>query len=109
MGEATLVNVFPSRPSSRNDLDDNLENDGLHMEGVQKVAAPTYSYAAVLGASLSRSNTPNPQVISRSTSPCPTPVGAGRVGAAEKRTFSGGTLRAPVLGRAFAADLALRG
>ena len=49
-----------------------------------------YSYAAVLGASLSRSTTPDPQLIARAPSPCLTPIGGGRVGASsEKRSIAG--------------------
>ncbi|KAK1394218.1 Pumilio-like 2 [Heracleum sosnowskyi] len=45
----------------------------------------SYSYAAALGASLSRSTTPDPQHIARAPSPCPTPIGGGRVGTSERR------------------------
>ncbi|VFQ76671.1 unnamed protein product [Cuscuta campestris] len=43
------------------------------------VGLPTsYSYAAALGVSLSRSTTPDPQHIARAPNPSVTPIGAGR-------------------------------
>ncbi|KAI4385992.1 hypothetical protein MLD38_003970 [Melastoma candidum] len=83
-GIATTVNGVPSRPSSRNAFEENLDaNISSKVEVVQNTAAPSYSYA--VGASLSRSNTPDPQLVARAPSPCPTPIGAGRGNAAEKR------------------------
>ncbi|KAI4390140.1 hypothetical protein MLD38_002283 [Melastoma candidum] len=80
------VNGFPSRPSSRNAFDDNFDTSRIaKVDANQNTAPPSYTYAAALGASLSRSNTPDPQVLARAPSPCPTPIGAGRVGTAEKR------------------------
>ncbi|CAN1140782.1 Pumilio homolog 2 [Linum perenne] len=56
---------------------------------VQSVSQPSsYSYVGVLGASLSRSNTPDAPKIARVPSPCPTPIGQGRNSTSEK---SGGT------------------
>lgn len=51
-------------------------------------AAASYSYAAALGASMSRSSTPDPQRIARVPSPCPNPIGGGRAGNSEKRSMS---------------------
>ncbi|KAL1829088.1 hypothetical protein ACET3Z_007500 [Daucus carota] len=51
----------------------------------------SYSYAAALGASLSRSTTPDPQHIARAPSPCPNPIGGGRAGNSERRGFSSNT------------------
>ncbi|XVE59293.1 hypothetical protein DITRI_Ditri05aG0034400 [Diplodiscus trichospermus] len=48
----------------------------------------SYTYAAAVGASLSRSNTPDPQLIARAPSPCLTPIGGGRVGNSEKRSIN---------------------
>ncbi|XP_074290462.1 pumilio homolog 1-like [Silene latifolia] len=94
----------PSRPASRNAFDENVGALGsaeaelalLRREGAsnqvsasQNVAAPTsYSYAAALGTSLSRSTTPDPQHIARVPSPCLTPIGEGRAGAAKKNVTS---------------------
>ncbi|GAU17306.1 hypothetical protein TSUD_110230 [Trifolium subterraneum] len=112
LGRNTSVTGFPSRPASRNAFDENVETassaeaelahlrhdspatDGLRSgSNVQGSSASqtvgsqaSYSYAAALGgSSLSRSTTPDPQHIARAPSPCPTPIGSGRVSAAEKR------------------------
>ncbi|KAI4342461.1 hypothetical protein MLD38_027088 [Melastoma candidum] len=86
MVPAASVNGFPSRPSSRNAFDDNFDASRVAKVDANQNAAPSsYTYAAALGASLSRSNTPDPHVLARAPSPCPTPIGAGRVGTAEKR------------------------
>ncbi|CAJ2660904.1 unnamed protein product [Trifolium pratense] len=112
MGRNTSVTGFPSRPASRNAFDENVDitssaeaelahlrhdsssTDGLRSgSNVQGSSASqnigpqaSYSYAAALGgSSLSRSTTPDPQHIARAPSPCPTPIGSGRVSAAEKR------------------------
>ncbi|KAK6142155.1 hypothetical protein DH2020_005210 [Rehmannia glutinosa] len=45
-----------------------------NMQNASAGAPASYSYAAVLGASLSRSSTPDPQRIARVPSPCPTPI-----------------------------------
>ncbi|CAH2057512.1 unnamed protein product [Thlaspi arvense] len=46
----------------------------------QNVGPPaSYSYAAALGASLSRSTTPDPQLIARAPSPCLAPIGGERL------------------------------
>ncbi|KVI11958.1 Armadillo-like helical [Cynara cardunculus var. scolymus] len=65
---------------------------GLGLGSKQKSLAeifqgpPTsYSYAAALGASLSRSTTPDPQHIARVPSPIPTPIGGGRLNPSERR------------------------
>ncbi|KAK9734794.1 hypothetical protein RND81_04G163500 [Saponaria officinalis] len=96
---------YPSRPASRNAFDENVDSFGstetelalLRAEGrnfkgssvPQNDAAPSsHSYAAVLGSSLSRNTTPDPQHIARVPSPCPTPIGEGRAGAAKKNLSS---------------------
>lgn len=48
--------------------------------------AASYSYAAILGGSLSRSTTPDPQLIARAPSPCLAPIGGERVSMSEKRS-----------------------
>ncbi|KAL9235323.1 hypothetical protein vseg_010089 [Gypsophila vaccaria] len=95
----------PSRPASRSAFDENIDALGLadtelallRAEGrnfkgslaAQDVAAPnSFSYAAVLGSSMSRSTTPDPQHIARAPSPCPTPIGEGRAGAAKRNISS---------------------
>lgn len=104
----------PSRTPSRNALGENFDSmgsaeaelaqlrkglasaDNFEMgskvqssSAVQRVNTPpaSYSYAAALGTSLSRSTTPDPQHIARAPSPCLTPIGEGR-GTSEKRSTS---------------------
>ncbi|KMS99260.1 hypothetical protein BVRB_2g046290 [Beta vulgaris subsp. vulgaris] len=91
----------PSRPPSRNAFDENVETlgsvevelallrrEGSNVQGSsasQNLTSPaSYSYAAALGSSLSRSITPDPQDIAQTPSPCPTPIGEGRVGASKQ-------------------------
>ncbi|KAL8531420.1 hypothetical protein ACS0TY_008138 [Phlomoides rotata] len=114
MNRATPVPGHPSRPSSRNAFDENasamgsaeaelahlrrelMSSDPIHpnpsiqaSSAAQHTGPPTsYSYAAVLGASLSRSSTPDAQRIARAPSPCPTPIGGGRGGNSEKRNIN---------------------
>ncbi|XP_042045140.1 pumilio homolog 2-like [Salvia splendens] len=112
---ATLNSTNPSRPASRSAFDENVnalsssaEADLAHLygdftssdpslsasnmqssTGVQHCGGPSsYSYAAALGASLSRSSTSDPQRIARAPSPCPTPIGGGRAGNTEKRSIN---------------------
>ncbi|KAK3007369.1 hypothetical protein RJ639_016045, partial [Escallonia herrerae] len=111
LNRAIPASGHPSRPASCNTYDETTEPLGsadaelaqLHRDlasvdavrsgtvqsssAVQHVGPPaSYSYAAALGASLSRSTTPDPQRIARAPSPCPTPIGGGRTGTSEKRT-----------------------
>uniref|UniRef100_A0A2P2MFU7 Uncharacterized protein MANES_01G170300 n=1 Tax=Rhizophora mucronata TaxID=61149 RepID=A0A2P2MFU7_RHIMU len=105
----------PSRPASRNAFSENIETIGLaeaelgQLRHVSSSADPlrtvtngqgssavqntgqssSLSYAAALGASLSRSTTPDPQLVARAPSPCPTPIGQGRVSTSEKRSVTG--------------------
>ncbi|XP_031249420.1 pumilio homolog 2 [Pistacia vera] len=101
LGRTTPGTGIPSRPASRNAFDESLETigtaeaelanlrSGATVQGssaVQTIGPPSsYSYAAALGASLSRSTTPDPQLVARAPSPCPTPIGGGRVNTSEKR------------------------
>ncbi|KAF8396804.1 hypothetical protein HHK36_018437 [Tetracentron sinense] len=115
LGRTTPVSRHPSRPASRNAFDDSVEALGsaesqlahLHHElasvdalrsvanvqgisGVQNIgASASHTYASALGASLSRSTTPDPQVVARAPSPCLPPIGGGRVGATDKRSVNG--------------------
>ncbi|XP_031099603.1 pumilio homolog 1-like isoform X2 [Ipomoea triloba] len=102
-----------SRPASRNAFDasdDNLntaEPDISHLRhdissldplrsaanaqgsSVQHVGpASSYSYAAVVGASLSRSTTPDAQRVATAPSPCITPIGGGRIATSEKKSIN---------------------
>ncbi|KAE8697018.1 Pumilio 2 isoform 2 [Hibiscus syriacus] len=105
----------PSRPASRNAFDENFENvgsaepelahlrrqltsadplrssgSGLGLSAVHNIGPPSsYTYAVAVGASISRSITPDPQVVARAPTPCPTPIGGGRVGNSEKRNING--------------------
>ncbi|CAI0393066.1 unnamed protein product [Linum tenue] len=112
MDRVTPIVGHPSRPSSRNAFGENVESmnaaedelahlrrelsstdpvrSGVNGQGSSAVTnvgqASSYSYAAALGSSLSRSNTPDAQlVVARAPSPCPTPIGQGRNSASEKR------------------------
>ncbi|WCJ20487.1 pumilio 2 [Euphorbia peplus] len=104
-----------SRPPSRNAFNENVENvasaeaelahlrrelssadtlrsgtNGQSSSAVQTIGPPSsYSYAAVVGSSLSRSTTPDAQLVARAPSPCPTPIGQGRPSASEKRGING--------------------
>ncbi|PSS09419.1 Pumilio 1 like [Actinidia chinensis var. chinensis] len=103
----------PSRPASRNAFEngetiDSVEAELAHLRSelaaadtvrasvnvksstaVQNSGPPaSYSYAAALGASLSRSTSPDPQVIARAPSPCLAPIGGERVATSEKRSVN---------------------
>ncbi|XP_020236837.1 pumilio homolog 2 [Cajanus cajan] len=113
LGRNTSVASIPSRPSSRNAFDENdimgsaeaemaharreptatdALRSGSNVQGssaAQNIGQPTsYSYAAVLGSSLSRSTTPDPQLVARAPSPCITPIGGGRTIASDKRVIA---------------------
>ncbi|CAN8315220.1 unnamed protein product [Cochlearia groenlandica] len=76
-----------SRPASRNAFDGNVDSANNQLPSVsQAVGGPSpYSYAAVLGSSLSRNGTPDPQAIARVPSPSLTPIGSGRMSSNDKR------------------------
>ncbi|KAE8660381.1 Pumilio-like protein 3 [Hibiscus syriacus] len=114
LGHTAPVTRIPSRSASRNAFDENFENvgsaeselahlrrqltsaDPLRSSGsgqgssaVNNIGLPSsYTYAAVVGTSMSRSTTPDPQHIARAPSPCPTPIGGGRAGNSEKRNVN---------------------
>uniref|UniRef100_A0A0V0IXZ6 Putative ovule protein n=1 Tax=Solanum chacoense TaxID=4108 RepID=A0A0V0IXZ6_SOLCH len=114
LSRVTPVPGPPSRPASRNAFDESSDNlgsaeaelshlrhefstsdplrsvsNGQGSSAAQHVGAPaSFTYAAALGASLSRSTTPDPQHIARAPSPSLTPIGGGRVVNSEKRSVS---------------------
>ncbi|KAK9755281.1 hypothetical protein RND81_01G014700 [Saponaria officinalis] len=123
LGRSNPPSRHPSRPASRNTYDENGDAFGsaeaelallrreasANMQGSsapQNVASPnSYSYAAALGTSLSRSTTPDPQHIARVPSPCPTPIGEGRAGAAKKNVTSPNSFNGLPLGMSDSSDL----
>ncbi|ESQ51418.1 hypothetical protein EUTSA_v10016189mg [Eutrema salsugineum] len=90
LGHRNPIAQQPSRPASRNAFDENVDSaSNQSVSAPQGIGAPTpYSYAAVLGSSLSRNGTPDPQAIARVPSPCLTPIGSGRVSSNDKRATS---------------------
>ncbi|KAI8523732.1 hypothetical protein RHMOL_Rhmol13G0095300 [Rhododendron molle] len=111
-GHASPAAGYPSRPASRNAFENaeimgSVESELAHLRSelsssnsrrsnvnvqsssaVQNGGPPaSYSYAAALGTSLSRSTTPDPQ-IARAPSPCLAPIGGDRVNASEKRSVN---------------------
>lgn len=113
LAHAAPIARHPSRPASRNAFDDGVDSLGaadalsqLHhdyaavdalqsganvqgMSGVQDAAVSgSHTFASVLGGSLSRSSTPDPQLVARAPSPRLPPVGGGRVGGTDKRNVS---------------------
>ncbi|KAI5574960.1 hypothetical protein POPTR_010G201100v4 [Populus trichocarpa] len=112
MGHANPISRHPSRPTSRNAFDDNVETSEAHfsqlrgdlasidalcsssnkqgISAVQNVgASASHTYASALGASLSRSTTPDPQLVARAPSPRIPPIGGGRTNSMDKRDVSG--------------------
>ncbi|KAK6935829.1 Pumilio RNA-binding repeat [Dillenia turbinata] len=110
LGRSTPVSRHPSRPASRNAFDENVDalgageaelanlrrelastetlRSGSTIQGPSTTHPPaSYTYAAALGTSLSRSTTPDPQLVARAPSPCITPIGGGRVSASEKKSM----------------------
>ncbi|XP_077214553.1 pumilio homolog 2-like isoform X2 [Tasmannia lanceolata] len=107
LGRATPISGHPSRPASRNAFDDGVQTLGsseaqiahLHhemgsganvqsMAGMQSIGASTsHTFASALGASLSRSTTPDPQFVARAPSPRLPPVG-GRLGPTDKKSIN---------------------
>ncbi|CAH9074904.1 unnamed protein product [Cuscuta europaea] len=82
-GGDTLVSVETELSNLHGDYS---SLDPLRSATNGQVGPPTsYSYAAALGVSLSRSTTPDPQHVARAPNPSVTPIGAGRTIASEKR------------------------
>ncbi|XP_061363708.1 pumilio homolog 2-like [Gastrolobium bilobum] len=67
------------------------ELDNKHgMSAAQNlVGSASQTYASALGASLSRSSTPDSQLLPRAASPCLPPIGDGRSSSADKRNSNG--------------------
>ncbi|KAK9727215.1 hypothetical protein RND81_05G266200 [Saponaria officinalis] len=122
LGRSNPPSRHPSRPASHNAFDENIDalgsaeaelallrHEAANIQGSsvsQNVGPPTsYSYAAVLGSSLSRSTTPDPQHIARVPSPCPTPIGEGRAGATKKNVTSPNTFNGLPSGMNDSSDL----
>ncbi|KAG9454619.1 hypothetical protein H6P81_007523 [Aristolochia fimbriata] len=100
LGRATPVSTHPSRPASRNAFEESVEALNsteaqlaqLHHEITSGMNSQTMnggsnaqSFASALGASLSRSTTPDPQLVARAPSPRLPPVG-GRL---DKKAING--------------------
>ncbi|XP_010535464.1 PREDICTED: pumilio homolog 2-like [Tarenaya hassleriana] len=93
----TPVTGQPSRPASRTLFEENAEiagSDDAELSHLRELASGSclagsgshkVNYVAAVGGSLSRSATPDPQLVARVPSPCPTPIGAGRASASDKR------------------------
>ncbi|KAL0845065.1 hypothetical protein Bca101_018311 [Brassica carinata] len=87
MGHGNPIAQQPSRPASRTENGDYAKNpSSAASQGIS--AQPPFSYAAVLGSSLSRNGTPDPQAVARVPSPCLTPIGSGRASVNDKRNTS---------------------
>ncbi|KAH7839721.1 hypothetical protein Vadar_007848 [Vaccinium darrowii] len=114
ISNATSLSRHPSRPASRNAFDNGVESTELHfnnlhhemasmdvlrfgtnnkgMSSVQNSStSASQTYASALGASLSRSTTPDPQLVARAPSPRIPPVGGGRVSSMDKRNIINGS------------------
>ncbi|CAN0837562.1 Pumilio homolog 1 [Linum grandiflorum] len=104
LGHSNPVSRHPSRPASRNTFDDDVEASQSHFSQLHGMASldsvhsssnplggssSSHSYASALGASLSRSTTPDPQLISRAPSPRIPPIGGARINSFDKRDASG--------------------
>ncbi|CAN1257425.1 Pumilio homolog 1 [Linum perenne] len=96
LGHSNPASRHPSRPASRNTFDDDVEASETHfsqlhgMSGIPAVgSSSSQTYASALGASLSRSTTPDPQLIARAPSPRIPPIGGGRINSFDKRDMSG--------------------
>ncbi|KAL5567556.1 hypothetical protein UlMin_024131 [Ulmus minor] len=107
MSHAKSVARHPSRPASRNAFDDGVETSesqfshlhhdmasidalrsGGNMQGISGASA-SHSYASALGSSLSRSTTPDPQLIARAPSPRIPTAGVGRATSMDRRSVGG--------------------
>jgi pumilio RNA-binding family len=76
---SSTVSRHPSRPASRNAFDDNVEStesqfahhhqDVSPNDALRSSSSASHTYASALGGSLSRSTTPDPNVVARAPSP----------------------------------------
>ncbi|XP_065877724.1 pumilio homolog 2-like isoform X2 [Euphorbia lathyris] len=90
LGRSSPVTGHPSRPPSRNSFNENVENVGSAEAELAHLRRELTSADTLRsGSSLSRSTTPDPQLVARAPSPCPTPIGQGRPSASEKRGING--------------------
>jgi pumilio RNA-binding family len=100
MNSTASASKHPHQLPSHNVFDDNAEKPETHFaylhqdvddlkSGGNHVGSASQSYASALGASLSRSNTPDPQFLPRVSSPSIPPIGEGRSNAGDKRGFNG--------------------
>jgi len=110
LNHSTSTTRIPSRPASRNAFDENIaaseaqftplaSTDALHSVGngqgnsanQNSGVSASLSYASALGASLSRSTTPDPQLIARAPSPRIPTVGEGRINTMDRRSVNSPT------------------
>lgn len=112
INHAKSVSRQPSRPASRNAFDDGVETSEtqfshLHhelgsrdtlrsggnkqgMSAVQNIGpSASHTYASALGATLSRSTTPDPQLVARAPSPRIPTAGGGRTTPIDRRSVNG--------------------
>ncbi|XP_074287273.1 pumilio homolog 1-like isoform X2 [Silene latifolia] len=75
LNNSTTASRLPLRPASRSAFDENI-------------ATSEANYASALGASLSRSTTPDPQLVARAPSPRIPTAGEGRVNSMDKRSVN---------------------
>ncbi|GAV91535.1 PUF domain-containing protein/NABP domain-containing protein [Cephalotus follicularis] len=106
MNHAAPVSRHSSRPASRNAFNDGVETlenqfcnphrdlatidtlrSGAIKQGMTMGASGSHTYASALGASLSRSATPDPQLVARAPSPL-IPLVAGRTSSMDKINVS---------------------
>lgn len=124
LNSSTSNTRIPSRPASRNAFDESIatseaqlapmsSTDALRVGGnIQGISAnhnvdvsASLSYASALGGSLSRSTTPDPQLIARAPSPRIPTAGEGRVNSMDKRSVnSPSSLHGTLNGQGAAAD-----
>ncbi|KAL8257530.1 hypothetical protein R6Q59_029571 [Mikania micrantha] len=71
-----------SRPASRNTFDENVDLSDTHFGHHQGMLSGSNGYGSGLGSTLSRSTTPDPQLLARSASPMVPVVGGGRINGA---------------------------
>uniref|UniRef100_A0A803P127 PUM-HD domain-containing protein n=1 Tax=Cannabis sativa TaxID=3483 RepID=A0A803P127_CANSA len=106
------VSRQPSRPASRNAFEDSVETSetqfahmhhelgsrdamrsGGNMQGMSTVQnigpSASHTYASALGATLSRSTTPDPQLVARAPSPRIPTAGGGRATPIDRRSVNG--------------------
>ncbi|KAJ1399303.1 pumilio-like protein 1 isoform X1 [Sesbania bispinosa] len=109
MNSAASASTHPHHLPSNNVFDDIAEKSETHfaylhqeldalrsgrnMQGISGaqnlVGSASQTYASALGASLSRSSTPDSQLLPRAASPCLPPIGNGRSSTADKRSSNG--------------------